>query len=114
VFDGLWPFDFKIPEQTTPTNSTPRHQQPEGLSAKITRIERSSDGYFYPLIVVDNQSSQTYDSTNWSCTFYNKNNEPVHEDNFIVKNVLPNTKTARKSITHTSEPWETSSCRFLD
>jgi hypothetical protein len=101
--------DFQVPPNPTPIEPSPP-KFPTGLTAKITRIEPSGQ-YFYPLIVVDNQTSQTYSSTKWSCTFFDQDGEPVHEDTFMVQNVIANGKTAHKSISRASARFVSSSCR---
>jgi hypothetical protein len=100
--------DFVAP--TEPVRST---QQRSVLTAQITRVEESTRGYFYPLIVVDNQSDQSYSSTEWSCTFFDGSGQAVHEDRFYVNNALPHAKTAKKGFTHTNAAWQTSSCRLI-
>jgi len=104
-------WDFKMPERS-PFDVPEPSVDTSKLSAKITRIENSGSEYFYPLIVVENKSDQSFSYTNWSCTFYN-GDEPVHEDTFSVKNVSPQSKTASKSITHTKSRFDTTSCRLL-
>jgi hypothetical protein len=104
-------WDFKIPERS-PFDVLEPSVDTSKLSAKITRIENSGSEYFYPLIVVENKSDQSFSYTNWSCTFYN-GDEPVHEDTFSVNNVSPQSKTARKSITHSKARFDTTSCRLL-
>jgi hypothetical protein len=101
--------DFQVPSNPTPVEpSSPKF--PTGLTAKITRVEPSGQ-YFYPLIVVDNQTSQTYSSTQWSCTFFDQSGEPIHEDTFTVQNVTANGRTAHKSISRGSARFVSSSCR---
>jgi hypothetical protein len=86
---------------------------PEGVTAKVTRIESASGGHFYPLIVVENKTGETYATTEWSCTFYDQAGEPVHEDRFWVKNVMANGKTASKSISSSRAQFVSSTCRPL-
>jgi hypothetical protein len=85
---------------------------PTGLSAKITRMENRGGGYYAPLIVVENTSNVAYEATQWSCTFY-KGDEPVSEDTFWVNQVVPNGKTAHRSTTRLSQPFDSISCRLL-
>lgn len=101
-------YDFNVPEKVPvqPPIDTSK------LSAKITRIENAGSGYMYPLIVVENPSDTPYETTQWSCTFF-QNDEPVHEARFYVDQVAPKGKTAYRGITHTSASFTSTSCRLL-
>jgi hypothetical protein len=56
---------------------------------------------------------KTTPSTEWSCIFY-RDQEPVHEDNFYVQVVRPNTQTVKRSITNFGGTFNRAQCRLLD
>jgi hypothetical protein len=86
---------------------------PTGLNAKIVRAEAAGGGrlYMYPLVVVSNQSSQTYKVTEWSCGYF-LNGEPVHEDTFLVKQVAANGRTLHKTVTDYHR-FSSTECRLI-
>jgi hypothetical protein len=86
------------------------------LTAKITGMENAGGGDFYILLVVDNTGDVTFKTTHWSCQFYD-GEEPISEDRFYVDQVMPNTKTAKRSIAALGRGYVNitkSSCRLLE
>ena len=96
----------------SPIDDTKQKRAITGLSAKISRYERSGD-YTYVMVAVDNQSGQSCASTRWSCIFY-RDEEPVHEDGFRVPEVRPNAQTVKRSITRFGGTFNRSECKLLD
>src|SRR4051794_27152130 len=66
----------------------------EQLNIRVPKAGRTLENYVEILVEVTNSKNQRFDSTEWSCVYYHKDN-PVHEDSFHVGNVTPRGRAVR-------------------
>jgi hypothetical protein len=93
------------------TNS-PSFAAENPLSIRVIKIERSGD-HVYLLMSVENKSDQRFQSTNWSCVFFQKE-EPVYEETNIILNVPPHDRAIKREIQDYGGPFDKIECRLID
>jgi hypothetical protein len=82
----------------------------ELLSIKVLKTE--SGPYTHLLLSVENASDQTFRATKWSCVFLD-GEEPVHEEENLVRNVPARGRAVRRIIQNYGGPFDKIECRFM-
>jgi hypothetical protein len=84
----------------------------DGLVATITQVKPADDNNYSILVVVDNHANKTFKWTEWSCIFYDNNNQIVGEDNVYVDISEPGKQSAKRTYVQSFKPFDTSECRL--
>ena len=74
--------------------------------------DRESGPYTHLLLSVENASDQTFTATKWSCAFPD-GEEPVHEEENLVRNVPARGRAVRRIIQNYGGPFDKIECRFM-
>jgi hypothetical protein len=83
------------------------------LSATVTRSQRIPyTGFVEFLMVVDNKSNRVYQTTDWSCVFFD-GDTPVYENSYFVNKVLANAQTVKSQIAMFDSKFTAIACRLL-
>jgi hypothetical protein len=82
------------------------------LSIKVLKTERGGSDTIFLLFSVENISDQRFESTEWSCVFFNKG-DPVHEERSVIENVPPRDRAISRVIQDYGGPFDKIQCRFM-
>jgi hypothetical protein len=82
-----------------------------GLTATVTQAKPAFADKYAILVVVDNQTNESFKSTMWSCIFYS-NNQIVGQDNVLVEVIEAGKQSAATAYVKSFKPFDKSECRL--
>ena len=84
-----------------------------GLTATVTHAKPAYGDKYSILVVVDNQTNDSFKWTQWSCIFYS-NGQIVGQDRIYVDNNEPGKQSAKSTYVKSFKPFDKSECRLTE
>ena len=84
-----------------------------GLTATVTHAKPAYGDKYSILVVVDNQTNDSFKWTQWSCIFYS-NGQIVGQDRIYVDNNESGKQSAKSTYVKSFKPFDKSECRLTE